>query len=58
MARGKFIKGGIPNLEAAARIIIGDWSQGKIKYYSTPEGGYTTADATNLDMEIENFHNE
>jgi len=28
-ARGKFIKGGIPDLDASARVVIGDWNNGK-----------------------------
>ena len=30
---GKIKKGGIPNLEEAAKIVIRDWNEGKIKYY-------------------------
>jgi nuclear GTP-binding protein len=33
---GKLKKGGIPNLEEAARIVIRDWNEGKIKYYVPP----------------------
>src|ERR1700733_10153558 len=36
VARGKIGKGGVPNLEAAARIILHDWNSGKISYYTTP----------------------
>lgn len=35
-AKGKFKKGGIADLEAAARIVIGDWNDGRMKYYTTP----------------------
>lgn len=56
-ARGKYIKGGVPNLEAAARIVIGDWSQGKIKFYSIPDG-YTRGDTNAMETELEEFHNE
>ena len=33
---GKMKKGGIPNLEETARIVIRDWNEGKIKYYVAP----------------------
>lgn len=34
----KLTQGGIADLEAAARIVIGDWNQGKMKHYLTPPG--------------------
>lgn len=34
--QGKLKKGGIPNLEAAAKTILTDWNQGKIPFYTTP----------------------
>nr|WCZ58293.1 guanine nucleotide-binding protein-like NSN1 [Paratrimastix eleionoma] len=33
---GKLRKGGLPNLDAAARIILHDWNGGKIPYYTQP----------------------
>ncbi|CAD8107405.1 unnamed protein product [Paramecium primaurelia] len=36
LARGKLQKGGIPDLECAARIVLQDWNQGKIKYFTVP----------------------
>lgn len=33
---GKLKKGGIPNVDAAARSVIHDWNDGKIKYYCVP----------------------
>jgi ribosome biogenesis GTPase A len=33
---GKLKKGGIPNTDAAARLILNDWNSGKIRYYCTP----------------------
>jgi nuclear GTP-binding protein len=56
-SRGKYIKGGIPNLEEAARIVIGDWSHGKLKYYSIPDG-YKGPGTGGMDDEIKDFHNE
>jgi nuclear GTP-binding protein len=35
-ATGKLKKGGVPNVDAAARSIIHDWNEGKIKYYCMP----------------------
>ncbi|KAJ1394990.1 P-loop containing nucleoside triphosphate hydrolase [Sesbania bispinosa] len=34
--RGKLKKGGIVDIEAAARIILHDWNEGKIPYYTMP----------------------
>ncbi|MCO5585192.1 hypothetical protein L7F22_039124 [Adiantum nelumboides] len=36
LMRGKLGKGGIPDLEGAARIVLHDWNVGKISFYSTP----------------------
>ncbi|XP_017890674.1 guanine nucleotide-binding protein-like 3 homolog [Ceratina calcarata] len=33
---GKFRKGGIPDMTAAARSILEDWNSGKIRYYTVP----------------------
>eukprot|EP01039_Chlorochromonas_danica_P005942 gene5942-6542_t len=35
-ATGKLKKGGIPNADAAARTVLHDWNNGKIKYYCKP----------------------
>ncbi|KAI4356226.1 hypothetical protein L6164_000265 [Bauhinia variegata] len=34
--RGKLKKGGLVDVEAAARIILHDWNEGKIPYYTMP----------------------
>ena len=34
----KYKKGGIVDLDKAARIVINDWNLGKLKYYSVPPG--------------------
>ncbi|XP_062202484.1 guanine nucleotide-binding protein-like NSN1 isoform X1 [Phragmites australis] len=34
--RGKLKKGGIVDVEAAARIVLHDWNEGKIPYYTQP----------------------
>lgn len=33
---GKLKRGGIPDREKAARILLGDWNSGKIKYFTHP----------------------
>lgn len=35
-ARGKLKKGGIVDVDAAARIVLHDWNEGKIPYYTMP----------------------
>lgn len=34
--RGKLRKGGVPDMEAAARLVLQDWNQGSIQYYTEP----------------------
>lgn len=33
---GRFKKGGVPDQEAAARILLNDWNIGKVRYYTEP----------------------
>lgn len=33
---GKLSKGGTPNLDMAARVVLNDWNSGKIKYFTLP----------------------
>jgi len=33
---GKLKRGGVPDREKAARIVLGDWNSGKIKYFTHP----------------------
>lgn len=37
--RGRLMKGGLPNIQEAARIIIRDWNSGKLTYYYKPPEG-------------------
>jgi len=46
--RGKLKKGGIVDLEAAARIVLHDWNEGKIPYYTLPP----TRDGVDLETTI------
>lgn len=55
-SRGKFKKGGIVDLEAAARLVIEDWNQGRMTHYLPPPGfdmrvmeGYDKMIGDNLD---------
>jgi nuclear GTP-binding protein len=52
---GKLKKGGIPNVDAAARTVLHDWNQGKIKFYCKPPAA---ADRTLHHDEISSFKNE
>ncbi|KAJ8558233.1 hypothetical protein K7X08_004999 [Anisodus acutangulus] len=36
MVRGRLKKGGIVDVDAAARIVLHDWNEGKIPYYTLP----------------------
>lgn len=38
VAKGKFRKGGVADLEAAARLIIADWNNGRMRHYALPKG--------------------
>ena len=38
MSRGKLKKGGIPDLEGTAQMILQDWVSGRIKYHTLPPG--------------------
>ncbi|OMJ29817.1 Guanine nucleotide-binding protein-like 3-like protein [Smittium culicis] len=40
---GRFRRGGIPDLDSAARIILNDWNVGKIPYYTTVPGSKQSA---------------
>ncbi|NPB00262.1 MAG: GTPase RsgA [Crenarchaeota archaeon] len=42
--RGLLLKGGKPNIEAAAQAVIRDWIEGKITYYRLPEEYYAHAE--------------
>ncbi|KAL1826131.1 hypothetical protein ACET3Z_012909 [Daucus carota] len=52
-ARGKLKKGGIVDVDAAARIVLHDWNEGRIPYYTMPptrEGGEPMQ--TNIILEL------
>ena len=51
-ATGKLKKGGIPNVDAAARAVIHDWNDGKIKYYCIPPAVTTDRLSTREDEVI------
>lgn len=37
-ARGKFKKGGVADIESAARVVIDDWNSGKMNHFVPPPG--------------------
>src|SRR5688572_30821221 len=34
--RGKLKRGGVPDIDSAAKIVLQDWNSGKIPYYTIP----------------------
>ena len=47
--KGKLKKGGEPDIDATAKIVLVDWQRGDIPFYSLPEGEvdkYETKHAT------------
>ena len=36
LKRGKLARGGVPNVEMAARLVLQDWNSGKISFYTHP----------------------
>jgi len=52
-ATGKLKKGGIPNTDAAARTVLHDWNDGKIKYYcKAPITAHATSTAEEGEAQI------
>lgn len=41
-AKGRIRKGGVPDLDGAARSILRDWVQGRIPYYTSPPSAAST----------------
>ncbi|RKP37495.1 P-loop containing nucleoside triphosphate hydrolase protein, partial [Dimargaris cristalligena] len=41
--RGRLRHGGLPNMDAAARIVLNDWNTGVIQFYTSPPTQTTTA---------------
>lgn len=63
--RGKLGKGGVPNLIAAARVVLREWNSGKIPYYTLPpeEGvddhtGIKIADKNSKEFDINKVSSE
>eukprot|EP00033_Pygsuia_biforma_P000501 GCRY01000590.1.p1 GENE.GCRY01000590.1~~GCRY01000590.1.p1 ORF type:complete len:622 (-),score=212.69 GCRY01000590.1:57-1922(-) len=42
-SRGKLRKGGLPNMDAAAKLILQDWNKGTIPFYTVPPKEKTSA---------------
>ncbi|KAJ2946886.1 hypothetical protein O0L34_g16219 [Tuta absoluta] len=47
---GRFKKGGVPDQEAAARILLNDWNTGKVRYFTEPPE--TSSSAVHVDARI------
>ncbi|KAI8870872.1 P-loop containing nucleoside triphosphate hydrolase protein [Ramicandelaber brevisporus] len=47
--RGRLIRGGVPNIYEAARVILNDWNTGRISYYTLPP----SAGSTKLEAKVE-----
>ncbi|XP_030758665.1 guanine nucleotide-binding protein-like 3 homolog [Sitophilus oryzae] len=57
---GKFKKGGVPDLAAAARSLLEDWNSGKISYYTVPpeaesDSVYKIVSEVGKEFDIDNF---
>mmetsp|Transcript_23853 Transcript_23853/g.34986 ORF Transcript_23853/g.34986 Transcript_23853/m.34986 type:complete len:558 (+) Transcript_23853:42-1715(+) len=50
-ATGKLKKGGVPHIEAAAKGVLHDWNNGKIKYYCKPPDMSSKSSATQVHAE-------
>lgn len=44
--RGKLLKGGVPDIDNAARSVIQDWNQGRIPFYTLPPKQKPTANVS------------
>ncbi|XP_041976684.1 guanine nucleotide-binding protein-like 3 homolog [Aricia agestis] len=47
---GRFKRGGVPDQEAAARILLNDWNTGKVRYYTEPPE--SAAEEVHVDAKI------
>uniref|UniRef100_A0A7S2PN85 CP-type G domain-containing protein n=1 Tax=Skeletonema marinoi TaxID=267567 RepID=A0A7S2PN85_9STRA len=47
-SKGRVLKGGIPDKLMAGRLVIKDWNQGKIPYYSVPPNEKVDTTASNV----------
>ena len=58
--RNKLKKGGIPNVDAAARSVLHDWNDGKIKFYCKPplpqSTGFETKVVTSFSKELDIYN--
>jgi nuclear GTP-binding protein len=57
---GKLKKGGIPNVDAAARSVLHDWNDGKIKFYCKPPvpqaSGFETKVVNSFSKELDIYN--
>lgn len=50
--QGKLKKGGVPDMIAAARVVLTDWNSGRIPYYTTPPERGSKADRKHAAAEV------
>jgi len=50
--QGKLKKGGVPDMIAAARIVLNDWNSGRIPYYTSPPTRGSKADRKHATAEV------
>eukprot|EP01035_Chromulina_nebulosa_P021020 gene21020-27243_t len=55
---GKLKKGGIPNIDAAAKGVLHDWNTGKIRFYCKPPQMNITLGSNELDTKILNSYSD
>lgn len=49
-AAGKLTKGGEPDLNTAAKMVLSDWQKGKLPYFTNPPGHVEGAEADGADV--------
>lgn len=49
---GKYKKGGVIDFDKVARLIVKDWNDGKLKYYTNPPIGYSQITDDNIEVEM------
>ena len=50
--QGKLKKGGVPDMVAAARVVLTDWNGGRIPYYTSPPERGSAADKKHIAAEV------
>tara|TARA_B100000405_G_scaffold299898_1_gene258848 strand:- start:60 stop:1880 length:1821 start_codon:yes stop_codon:yes gene_type:complete len=50
--KGLLKRGGVPDMMAAARVVVGDWNSGRIPYYTNPPVRSMEADEEHVSAEV------